>query len=409
MSVRWLWAGAVTHGSFWVRGQVEGSLVRLVVSEHDSLTSPTYFGPVGTTANIASLRATGLDPDTQYHYAFEVDGQLHTDWQGKARTFPVPGEPASYTFWSGHCAGNDSTQPWTFNGMSNHPIFDNIRQHQPLFGIHSGDLWYRDSLGTDLGDYRLCYSDLLTYNQNENADARQGLLYRNVPVAWVWDDHDSYGGNNSHPGQEGRQQAAQVFRERAPHYPLPADTRDGGDGEVYQTFVCGRQRFILLDVRSKRSDHTDADGPEKTMLGADQKQWLKDTLLAAQEPVICVATIVPWGGPPATVDHWAGFSHEREDIGEFIDANDLTDRIWLLGGDMHGSAADSGANHGFGGASMPHAFGGALDCTTSTKGGPYDLHSSQQRNAYAMWSVTDNGTAGIDLNLSLRRWVDDAE
>ena len=61
MSVEWVWAGAATPTSVWVRGKVTGSSTRLVVSEVEDLSNPVFFGPVSSTGEgVVSIEATGL-------------------------------------------------------------------------------------------------------------------------------------------------------------------------------------------------------------------------------------------------------------------------------------------------------------------------------------------------------------
>ena len=52
-----------------------------------------------------------------------------------------------------------------------------------------GDFHYADVNSTEVSDYRRNYDSVLT-------QPNQAALYRNVPVAYVWDDHD-YCGNDS--------------------------------------------------------------------------------------------------------------------------------------------------------------------------------------------------------------------
>lgn len=79
-----------------------------------------------------------------------------------------------------------------------------------------GDLHYRnDFLGKEekLDDYRANYHQVMLQRNQRN-------LYENIPLAYIWDDHD-YGENNSDGTYELKNIASQAYREQFPHYSLP--------------------------------------------------------------------------------------------------------------------------------------------------------------------------------------------
>ncbi|WP_246221461.1 hypothetical protein [Phytoactinopolyspora mesophila] len=138
MSVINTWVGAVTPATAWVRSKVAASSVRLAVADNPGLAGPEFYGPVSPTPQqVASIEATGLAPNTQYWFALETDGSIDTSVTGRFHTHPAVGEPASYMFAAASCAGNlDASR------VSNHEVFDTIRQLDPLFFAHLGDLHY---------------------------------------------------------------------------------------------------------------------------------------------------------------------------------------------------------------------------------------------------------------------------
>src|SRR6185369_569902 len=88
----------------------------------------------------------------------------------------------------------------------------------------------------------------------------QAALYRSVPLAYIWDDHD-FGPNDGDSTAPGRVASRLTYQEFMPHYPLGAGA---GDVPIYQAFTIGRVRFILTDLRSERSPDSVPDGPEKS-------------------------------------------------------------------------------------------------------------------------------------------------
>src|SRR5690554_2253881 len=125
MSVEWVWAGAGTETSVWVRGKVTGSSTRLVVPEAEDLSNPVFFGPVSPTSEgVVSIEATGLEPDTRYWYALEDDSVIATAFLGTFRTHPPAGEPASFIVGAAGDAGLTGTgdDSHITNAVSNHPV-----------------------------------------------------------------------------------------------------------------------------------------------------------------------------------------------------------------------------------------------------------------------------------------------
>jgi phosphodiesterase/alkaline phosphatase D-like protein len=409
MPVDYLWHGAMTHNSFWVRGGVTADGSLLVTSEADTtFAAATEFGPAARDAsNILSVRATGLSADTVYRYAFRIGGVIDTAWQGITRTFPTPGSTAGGTCIMGTCAGNNDLEAWTTTKVSDHPIFSEMRalSPKPRFIVHGGDLHYRDYATNDAALFRGAYWDVLTYNRTLGATARQGQMYRDIPVAYVWDDHD-FGPSNSNKTTASKPAAQQAYRSCVPHYPLPADSRPGGNGEIYQTFAYGRQRIILLDSRSERDLQANTDNASKSMLGADQKAWLKETLLATVEPVICIYTVVPWvAAVTAGADTWAGYTTERQELVDFIVTNGLSGRVWFAAGDMHGLAIDDGTNlNSQTGLNRPTVQAAAFDANPSTKGGPYTQGPVGKRNAFGLFTFVDGGGQDYSIDVSLQEW-----
>lgn len=197
MAVRYIWAGAGTESSIWVRGNVDGDSVRLAVADNEALTGPQFYGPVTPTGEgMASIVADGLEPDTRHWYAFEVDGVIDTDFTGTFLTHPPnDGTPQNFAFsMMGDAglpgAGDDSH---IVDFVSNNPVFDRVRERAlregHLFAAHLGDLTYRDIATNSHAAYRQMYLDNLTFNDTLGASARQGVMFRSLPVSYVWDDH----------------------------------------------------------------------------------------------------------------------------------------------------------------------------------------------------------------------------
>ena len=225
---------------------------------------------------VVAFTVEGLEPNTQYYYGLEINGRLDRKRRGQFRTFPPPG-PASFQMAFASCGRTGSTRE----------TYDRIRENHPLFYMNMGDLHYSDINTNRPSLFRAAYDAVL-------ASPQQGDLYRAVPLVYMWDDHD-YGGNNASKKSKTHVAARDTYDEYVPHYPF-ADEHE--EAPIYQTFVVGRVKFIITDLRSERDDPKGKDDAKKSMMGEKQKQWFKDELLASngKYPLICWMSSVPWIG-----------------------------------------------------------------------------------------------------------------
>jgi phosphodiesterase/alkaline phosphatase D-like protein len=407
------WSGGVTDSSAVVKARLQDQClrVRLVVSDKDSLEKPRIYGPVVTeesSYNIATFEATGLRPGTQYFYALEVDGRRDRARRGEFKTFPPEGQPASFKFAWATCGRTASTNA----------SYDRIRENRPLMYLNCGDFHYLDIKTNSRAVFRAAYDTVL-------ASVQQADLYRAIPFDYIWDDHD-FGGNNVGKKSTTKAAASLTYQEYVPHYPLAE-----GQGIVspYHSFTIGRVKFIVTDLRSERDDDKKKDDANKSMMGAKQKEWFKQELLAAKGrcPLICWVSSVPWLGvtgtnyyplgtnrhgfihhtnlvelykknrkPSGDQEHWCAYATERREIADFIKSNHISG-VCILHGDSHMLAADDGTNGDFatgGGAPIPVMCAAPLDQNPSLKGGPYSQGVYRVRpgeGCFGLLEVEDKG------------------
>lgn len=380
------WEGAQTDTSIRVRAEIGGSSARLGISTSPLFTTVTYGDAVTPDSfGWVNLTASGLAPNTQYYWAIEDTGVLDTTTTGEFRTMPPAGAAEGFIFACSSCAGDLDN----VNGISNHAVFDTIRNLDPLFFVHLGDLHYKNITTNTPSLYRAGIDDVL-------AQSRQHLLYRRAPIVYTWDDHD-YANNNSDRLDPGRPAAAQVYRERVPSYALPDPSNIG----VYQSFTCGRVLFIVSDTRSYRDPSADPDTSSKTMLGSVQKAWMEDVLSSSDAEAFVWCNPTPWMGLAA--DTWAGYTNEADELVEMFDQYGWLDRMVCLNGDYHGLAMDSGAGNAKGG--FPVAIFGSLDSVLpgGTGSSQYDQGTTiPGNNQYGTVQVIDNGDA---IQITLRAFT----
>jgi alkaline phosphatase D len=143
-----------------------------------------------------------------------------------------------------------------------------------------------------------------------------------------------------------------------PHVTAPDDPRSDGTSQLYFSQQWGSNSiYIQVDDRSYRDIRLSklsgnrsvddlgprADNPDRTMLGSTQLQWLKDTLLRAQNDhilwkfVVISSPIDQVGGgqTPDGKSWWGGYRSERNRLLKFIADNHFDHLVFLTTDDHH--------------------------------------------------------------------------
>ncbi|CAM3460554.1 alkaline phosphatase D family protein [Stackebrandtia soli] len=400
-----MWVGAVTHNTVRVRGKVTGTAPRLAVSVSQDLAQPTFTPATSVDAQgVATFDATGLTPGVRYWCAIETSGTVDGLVKGRFRTARGPaGQPESYRFATWTCAGLTPRFPGAQPYTSNHPVLNIITDLvDPDFVVQGGDLHYANIATASAAPYRDAYDAVLHTGSTPNMSRH----LRQIPVVYQWDDHD-FGPNDSDSTSPGRASAAQVYRERVPHHPLPAS------GAIYHSFQRGRVLHIVSDVRYDRSPNTTADGPSKTMLGAAQLAWMEDLLSTSTAEFLAWHMPSQWMG--TSDDSWAVFSTERRRLVEMLRApGGDASKGWLhrmiqTSGDVHALAIDDGTGNKWGG--FPVIIAASID---SASGSPQDeiyrlggryVPTSPGRRRYGVISIDDDGSRIVcTIDAYIGRW-----
>lgn len=290
----------------------------------------------------------GLSPATRYQYHVTIDyaDQSAKHFSGKLAakgnfiTLPEEHTSAAVTFaWSGDLGGQGRCR----QGVGGYPIFDVIHRQEIDFFLFLGDTIYADNLcpsppnepgadfkATTLETYRL------RHRYQRGAEALQRFL-RTVPVYAIWDDHEVRD-NFSGPFDPHMPAGRQAFRE---YWPIASPKEESN--RLYRSVRYGADlELFILDTRQYRSRNEDQDGPDKTMLGPTQLQWLLDGLCTSTATWKVIVTSVPLSIVKGGVgnDGWGadnngvGFERERQVIVDAILGQKLKDVVFL-GGDVH--------------------------------------------------------------------------
>jgi len=251
----------------------------------------------------AQWRLEDLEPNSRYITIIEAQtpaGAAAAVARGAFRTAPGADEPASLRFCITTC--HDFVR--RDDGLRGHRIYPAMEALAPDFVVHAGDIEYYDkpdpwALTIDL--MRFKWGRIFALPSNRE-------FYARTTSYFIKDDHDTLA-NDTWPGQTYGavtfEEGARLFNEeqfpaRSPRY---AHIRWGRDLEIW-----------ILEGRDFRSPNTDPDGPDKTILGAEQRAWLFRTLEGSTAAFKLVMSPTPIVGPdrPRKQDNHANDSFAWE-------------------------------------------------------------------------------------------------
>jgi alkaline phosphatase D len=230
--------------------------------------------------------------------------------------------PPDFSFIAGSCLYINDT-PFDRPGKpygGEYGILENMTRVKPDFMV-----WLGDNIYLREGDF----------------ESRSGIYYRNthtrslpelqpflaaVPHYAIWDDHD-YGPNDSDWTFPLKQHTLAAFKDFWPSESYGAGQTEG----VTNSFVWNDCQFLMLDNRWYRT----VDKENGTILGEQQKYWLKESLLSsnARFKFICI------GGQFLNdfvgFENFSNYKSEREEIIQFIEDNNIRGVVFLTGDRHH--------------------------------------------------------------------------
>lgn len=325
-----------------------------------------------------------LDPDRFYHYRFVYDGVASKT--GRCRTLPAPdASPANLSFAVLTCQDYQ-------NGYYN--AYSHVAEEDVDFAIHLGDFIYESGdgaftgngvvegrdielpsgapLAESLADFRHLYR---TYRSDGNLQAAQ----EQHTFIYGWDDHeignDRYwdyaedapvlptkaNGDDPEFAMEVTANGIQAWVE---HVPARVEYDPDAATLHEQLQLWRRYEFgdlLDLSVTDERMFRDgppceggdivtcgNEDDPDRTMLGAEQKQWFKEWAAGSDakwttwaNEVLTMALTAGDGDSQVEFlhDSWDGFQAERYELMDFL-ADDADVRNFVtLTGDMHAALA----------------------------------------------------------------------
>lgn len=295
-----LWARPVHQGDY-----------KLVVSSDD----PSFLRELSAYADIENdlcvhWQVEGLRSDTTYKYRIECEDRIIASGDDcHFRTAPPPDEPSRVCLALGSCAWNEPLELWR---MMNEEGAQGI--------VLLGDTPYIDS--RDLSFARRQHREFWMIPQ-------LAKLGRHTPVWGTWDDHD-YGDNGEDGNFPGKHHTRRAFLE----YRMNASYGEDGQG-VYTKFRYGPLEVFLLDARwFARTEPSEFDPGQPTLLGKQQWKWLRRSLLASTAPFKLLCTGMTWDDKKWDTDDWDSYPAEKKALFDFLGEHDITGAV-LVGGDVH--------------------------------------------------------------------------
>ena len=341
--------GEVTDASaiLWARAPAPGRVAaRYAPSAGEESAEPQLAEAEAEPARdqTVKLRLESLRAGTRYRYTVSQGTAVV---EGEFVSAPAPGSAAPVRLsWSGDLGSRSHCR----HATAGYPIFRALAQHRPDFFLFVGDTIYADQIcaGADRkpgADFRAStLPEFWAKHRYNRADPGVQAFFRQTAVYAIWDDHDvrnDFAGPSEPLMPVGRQ----AFLDYFPIVP-PAEEA----GRLYRRIRWGSVlEVFILDTRQYRSRNTDLDGPNKTMLGAEQKRWLLAAVTGSTATWKVVVTSVPLSIPTGRPvrDSWtnanffgfpepgAGFAFERDAVLEAFRRAGVRNLVFLTADAHH--------------------------------------------------------------------------
>jgi alkaline phosphatase D len=347
-----------------------------------------YKGELGNEFNPIQFTIGGLEFNTTYQYKIWVNGKA-TNKGGEFTTKDLwqwRKQPPEFSFLTGSCSYFNEPiydRPGKpYGGDSS--IFESMAKEKSAFMLWLGDEWYTREV-----DY---YSDWgLWYRASHDRaiPVLQNFL-KAMPHFAIWDDHD-YGPNDIGKNYILKEQSRKVFNS----YFCNPSAGENGQG-IYTMTSWGDADIFMTDDRWWRSadrmkDSVDGKpNPQKRVLGEQQMEWLKNSLLYSSATFKIIAMGSQVLNPVSPFDKLGNFPVEYDELMNFIKENKING-VLFLSGDRHHSEIiklDRPGTYSLYDITVSpltsgtHSFGGA------EKNNPYRILGIDEKQNYARFSFS---------------------
>ena len=292
-----------------------------------------YKGELGNEFNPIQFTIGGLEFNTTYQYSILINGkpsgkagELTTKdlWQWRK---PVP----AFSFLTGSCSYFNEPiydRPGTPYGKDS-SIFEAMAKEKAAFMLWLGDAWYTRDV-----DYYSEWGLRYRASHDRAVPVLQNFL-KAMPHFAIWDDHD-YGPNDIGKNYILKEASRNIFSS----YFCNPSAGENGQG-IYTMTSWGDADIFMTDDRWWRSADGTKDSidgkpnPEKRMLGKQQMEWLKNSLLFSTATFKIIAVGSQVLNPASPYDKWKDFAIEYEEIMAFLKDNKVNGVLFLTGDRHH--------------------------------------------------------------------------
>jgi alkaline phosphatase D len=266
-----------------------------------------------------------LTPGTKYvvHLEARMDenASVSDEFEGAFRTPPAAETEEDIEFCVVTC--HDFIRKDTTDG---HKIYSAMMDLFPDFYVHTGDVEYYDkpqpwAMTEEMMRFKWDRLFALPLQRN---------FWSQVTTYFMKDDHDALR-NDAYPGMSygtvSWERGLEIFDEEQ----FPSHNK------FYKTVRWGKDLQIwITEGRNYRSTNSMPDGPDKTIFGEEQIEWLFETLKESDATFKVVINANPILGPDRKnkKDNYSNsiFQYEGDDIRERLNQYD---NVYLCNGDRH--------------------------------------------------------------------------
>ena len=298
---------------------------------------------------IVRAKLDGLKAGTCYHYRVIAGADAAASRSGRTGTFttlPAPDNAAArLSFCMGSCMNYHAFMSGKSNGGGpvtasdddkrlGYPVFAAMLALQPDFFIGAGDIVYYDkpekAAAQSLPELRRKWHEQFRY-------PRLVEFFARTPGYWSKDDHDFRFNDADLAGDRLPAPAAgsELFREQ-----MPVHAAGDRDAPMHRTHRVHRDvQLWFMEGRDFRSPNRMPDGPQKSLWGAAQRDWLQRTLAASDATWKIIVTPTPMVGPDDASKrdnhvNPGGFRHEADAFFAWAREHGVT-RLLTFCGDRH--------------------------------------------------------------------------
>ena len=346
-----------------------GGIARFELANEKNFQTPRsteWIEAVAPYDYIVKTKVHGLQPGTRYYYRLRYGADQKNTRLGRTCSFktlsgPEISSPTSFVVVTGMAYsafhyGMDSPGQDMYTGPDKdlgYPALATILEMRPDFFVGTGDnVYYDHPIAT-----RARTQEELRRKWHEQFGQRRFVdLFSQVPTYWEKDDHDHrfndcdpwtpVHGKHKTPADQAdpplTQQPSNQLGIRTFWEQVPVVDPSEQEPVTYRTHRVSRDLQIwLVEGRDYRSPIHSPDGPEKTLWGKRQIEWLQTTLLESDATFKILISPTPLVGPDSGTkrDNHAnidGYRHEANEFFAWLTEHDfLNKHFYLVCGDRH--------------------------------------------------------------------------